>query len=44
MIPGLLISGLVFWLLSRNVDIPAELRAVQAADAGLDDDIPVEPS
>ncbi len=42
MIPGLLVSGLVFWLLSRNVDIPAELLQVRAADAGLDEDTPAE--
>jgi nucleobase:cation symporter-1, NCS1 family len=38
MIPGLIVSGGLYLLLYRSVDLEAERRLAEAADAGLDDD------
>ena len=38
MIPGLIVSGGLYMLLYRSVDLAAERRLVAAADAGLDDE------
>ena len=33
---GLVVSGTVYWLLSRSLNLPAEARAIQASDEALE--------
>lgn len=41
MIPGLIVSGGVYLLLCRSIDLPAERVRIAEADAGLDEDVAV---